>query len=232
MSSTGGPMNRPHNPLTFADIDQTQLNTSDGAFAAMSGPHISVTADQVHAAGEVWSSALWEVRGKLITRLGWAEGNRRVLQYVTDGMKLAPIGPTFLTERDAILAAALMTGDDVADIWAGFAIRGMGASASIQNPGSGGGNARVTEAFDLPNLAQAPAITITDAAGNNNGFPDPGEPILVQVPLTNATGRTATAVTAQIVGGGTGNYGTIGHNASATQSISFTVPANTLCGST
>src|SRR5688572_11563962 len=154
MSSTGGPMNRPHNPLTFADIDQTQLNTSDGAFAAMSGPHISVTADQVHAAGEVWNSALWEVRGKLIARLGWAEGNRRVLQYVTDGMKLAPIGPTFLTERDAILAAALMTGDDVADIWAGFAIRGMGASASIQNPGSGGGNARVTEAFDLPNLAQ------------------------------------------------------------------------------
>jgi hypothetical protein len=62
MASTGGPMNRPHNPMTFADIDATRANTTDGAFAAMAGPHISTTADQVHAAGEVWSSALWEVR--------------------------------------------------------------------------------------------------------------------------------------------------------------------------
>jgi hypothetical protein len=137
MSSTGGPLNRPHNPMTFADVDSTQANTSDGAFAAMAGPHISTTVDQVHAAGEVWSSALWEVRAKFVTRQGWLDGNRRVLQFVTDGMKLAPLGPTFLTERDAILAAAVMggTGADVGDIWAGFAIRGMGFSSSIQNPG-------------------------------------------------------------------------------------------------
>jgi hypothetical protein len=30
---TGGPGNLPHNPLTFADADQTQLNLSDGAYA-------------------------------------------------------------------------------------------------------------------------------------------------------------------------------------------------------
>ena len=75
----------------------------------------------------------------MVTRLGWADGNRKALQLVTDGMKLAPLGPTFLTERDAILAAAVMsgTGADLSDIWSGFAIRGMGFSSSIQNAGTG-----------------------------------------------------------------------------------------------
>jgi hypothetical protein len=48
MSFTGGPNNRPHNPLTFADIDGTQLNISDGAFAPRGGG----ASDQVHNAGE------------------------------------------------------------------------------------------------------------------------------------------------------------------------------------
>src|SRR5690606_7110068 len=170
MSFTGGASNRPHNPMTFADIDATQRNTSDGAFAAMSGPHISTIADQVHAAGEVWSSALWEVRCLMVERSGWAVGNTAVLQFVTDGMKLAPLGPTFLQERDAIIAAAQAggTGDDVTDIWNGFAIRGMGYSARITNPGSGGNDARVVEAFDLPNLFQAPAFTVNDSAGDGD----------------------------------------------------------------
>ncbi|MGB7202776.1 MAG: M36 family metallopeptidase [Pyrinomonadaceae bacterium] len=229
MSFTGGPSNRPHNPLTFADIDGTQINTSDGAFPPRGGG----SADQVHNAGEVWSSALWEVRAKYVARLGWEVGNRRWLQFVTDGMKLAPLGPTFLTERDAIIAAALASGTaaDVADAWAGFAIRGMGFSASIQNVGSGTGDARVTQAFDLPNLLQTPAATISDSSGDNDGFPEPGESISVNVPLTNNTGNSATGTTAQIVGGGSANYGTIANAQTVTQGISYTVPPNTPCGS-
>jgi hypothetical protein len=233
MAFTGGPGNRPHNPMTFADVDATRANTTDGAFAAMAGPHISTTADQVHAAGEVWSSALWEVRGKLVTRLGWLDGNRRTLQFVTDGMKLAPLGPTFLTERDAIVAAAQMsgTGADVNDIWAGFAIRGMGFSASFQNVGTGAGDARVTEGFDLPNLLQTPAFSVSDATGNNNGFPEPGESVVLTVPLSNSTGNTATGVTGQIVGGGSANYGTIANNATVTQTMTYTIPSGAVCGS-
>ncbi len=176
---TGGPNNRPHNPLTFADADSTKINISDGAYPR--GPFGSSTADAVHNLGEIWSSALWEVRAKLVTRLGWEIGNRKTLQLVTDGMKLAPLGPSFLTERDAILAAAQASSDapnaavDVADVWSGFALRGLGASASIQVPGSGTGDTRVTEAFDLPNLFQSPNLTISDTGvGNGNGFPEPG----------------------------------------------------------
>ncbi len=229
MSFTGGPNNRPHNPMTFADVDGTQLNISDGAFAPSGGG----AADQVHNAGEVWSSALWEVRAKYIARLGWAAGNRRALQHITDGMKLAPLGPTFLTERDAIVAAAIAGGDaaDVADQWSGFAVRGMGFSASIQNPGTGTGTARVTEAFDLPNLLQTPTFTVSDAPGDNDGFPEPGEQVTITLPLTNNTGNPATSVSVQLVGGGSANYGTIANAQTLAQQISYTIPAATACGS-
>jgi hypothetical protein len=233
LSSTGGPNNRPHNPMTFKDIDQTQMDLTDGAFAPMAGPHISTAADQVHAAGEVWSSMLWEIRCKMVDRLGTDAGNRRVLQVVTDGMKLAPLGPTFITERDAILAGVLAsgTGGDVADTWAGFAARGLGVSASIQANGTGNGSARVTEATDLPNLQQTPDISVSDTIGDNDGYAEPGEPVTLLVPLFNLTGREATGTTVTIPGVGVLNYDNIGHNIAASQQINYTIPAATPCGS-
>ncbi|MGH9821557.1 MAG: M36 family metallopeptidase, partial [Pyrinomonadaceae bacterium] len=186
----------------------------------------------------VWCSALWEVRGRFVARLGWDVGNRKVLQIVTDGMKLAPpIAPTFLSERDAIVAAAQagaapgQASADVADVWAGFAARGIGASATIQNIGTGAGDTRVTEAFDLPNLTQTPAFTVSDAPGNGNGFPESGERLTLTVPLSNNTGITATGVTLQLVGGDSANYGTINNGSTVSQTVGFTVPAATQCGS-
>ena len=43
--------------------------------------------------------------------------------------------------------------------------------------GTGANNTRVTEAFDLPNLVQTPIFTVSDATGDNDGFPEPGEPL-------------------------------------------------------
>ncbi|MBL8182362.1 MAG: M36 family metallopeptidase [Blastocatellia bacterium] len=227
---------RPHNPLTFADVDQTQLNVNDGAFGR--GPFGSTTADQVHNLGEIWSSMLWEVRARLIARLGWQVGNRKALQLVTDGMKLSPLGPNFLNSRDAILAAAQASSvapeaaADVADVWAGFAVRGLGLSASIQNVGTGSGNARVTEAFNSPNLTQAPNFTVSDPIGFPNGYPDIGETVTLNIPLSNFTGNTATNVTLQIPGNGSANYGTISNGATVIMPVNYTVPANATCGST
>ena len=222
-SSTGGPNNRPHNPLTFADLDETKQDLSDGAFA----PAFTGIGDEVHNAGEIWNAALWEVRAKFIQRRGWDPGNRRWLQFVTDGMKLAPPSPTFISERDAIISAALAGGTaaDVEDIWAGFAIRGIGAGASIQSVGGdNSGQTRVTESFDLPNLVQTPELTVT-------GNVQPGEQVTFTIPLSNLTGKTATGVTLQIVGGASANFGTIDHGASSTQQVNFTIPLNTPCGS-
>ena len=236
MSSLGGPNNRPHNPLTFADTDSTQFNVGDGAFGR--GPFGSGTADQVHNLGEIWSSALWEVRAKFITRLGWATGNRRVLQYVTDGMKLAPLSPTFLQERDAIIAAAQASlpspqaNDDVVDVWEGFRIRGLGFNAAINTSGSGSSDTRVAEAFDMPNVSPVLSdFTVSDIAGDNDGFPEPGETLTLKIPLNNNTGANAADVTLQVIGGNSVNYGTILNNSSVSRQVSFIVPADTPCGS-
>src|SRR5262249_37740544 len=56
--STVGPNGRPHNPLTFADIDPGRIDLTDGAFPR--GPGGSIDAFEVHNVGEVWCAALWE----------------------------------------------------------------------------------------------------------------------------------------------------------------------------
>ncbi len=162
-----GPNGKPHDPLTFADIDQTQINLTDGAFPPSPRP-ISATADQVHNMGEVWSGALFEVRARFITRLGFAIGNQRILQFVTDGMKLDPANPTLLQGRDALLAAVIAGGGtpaDIADIWAGFAARGMGVLAKVIEPGglSGSGSTRVFENYSIPGNT-VPTFSINDVS--------------------------------------------------------------------
>jgi uncharacterized repeat protein (TIGR01451 family) len=88
----------------------------------------------------------------------------------------------------------------------------------------------VVEAFDVPNL-NVNAVTFTDAGGNGNGFADPGETIALTVPLANPfCGTPANTTTAAVTGGGTGNYGTIAAGTAGSQIISYTVPANTPCG--
>lgn len=243
-----GPNGKPHNPFTFkyvnADCDTNIGTTSTNPNSAYPrNPVVSTSSgtqacDQVHNLGEIWSSALWEVRNRMVTRLGWAAGTPRVLQVVTDGMKLAPIGPTFLQERDAIIAAAAAlplapeATADVGDVREGFRVRGMGFSASIQNAGTGANNTAVTEAFDVPNAIFSNPITVSDSTGDNDGFPEPGELLSVSVPITNNSGSgTINTVQGSITGGGTASYGNIADGATVTRQISYTVPAGAVCGS-
>ncbi|MBK9164821.1 MAG: M36 family metallopeptidase [Acidobacteria bacterium] len=226
---TGGVNNKPHNAYRFSDINAgcaTRFTNADFAFGR--GPIGSATCDQVHNIGEIWSSILWEVRHRMITRLGWAEGNRKTLQWVTDGMKLAPIGPTLLTERDAILAAvqASGTGADVADFWAGFAARGLGFDATIISASP----ANVTDGFNLPNAFITDPFSVSDSTGDNDGFPEPGENVQLSVAVTNTTGQTVTNVSVAVTGGATVNFGTINNGQTVTQNIPYTVPGDAVCG--
>ncbi len=162
----GGPSSRPFNPLTFADADFTDFNISNGAYPR--GPFGSAIVDAVHNLGEIWASGLFEVRARLIARHGFALGNQRTLQFVTDGMKLDPASPTFLEARDSILAAATAGGAsaaEIGDIWAGFAARGMGVFATIENTGGAAGNntTRVTESFNAPGDS-LPTFSIDDVS--------------------------------------------------------------------
>jgi hypothetical protein len=226
LAFTGGPNNRPHNPLTYADIDPAQMNLSNGAFA----PAFPGSATAVHDGGEIWSSMMWEVRARIVQRLGAEAGNRRVLQLAMDGMKVSPSNPTMIQERNAIIAAAQANGhsSDVADIWAGFAVRGMGFSAT--NPT---GNT-VTEGYDLPNVLLAETgFSVADPSpgGDNDGFAEPGETVQLTVPVINNTGSTVTNVVAMVTGGGSANYGTLTNGQTVNRQIAYTVPGNSPCGS-
>lgn len=183
-----GPNGLPHNPLTFRYLN-TNCNTLIGSqFISPNSAHPRnpvfgqshtvngnpIPCDQVHRAGEIWASALWEIRGKFVARLGWKEGNRRILKIVTEAMKFSPLNPTFLQARDAVIVAAKFNGElaDVADAWEGFRLRGMGANASIQNIGEDDNtDAAVTENFDAPQILVNPspaAFNFTATAGGAN----------------------------------------------------------------
>jgi hypothetical protein len=240
MAATGGPNNKPFNPMTFKYINSncdtfigTTASTTTAAFPRSPVIATSGSCDQVHNAGEVWASALWEVRTLMVTRLGFVNGSRKTLQLVTDGMKLAPLNPTFLQERDAIIAAAAASplapeaSADVADVREGFRIRGMGFSASVQVVSP----AAVTEAFDQANVIMTDPFSVSDSPGDNDGIPEPGEPVLLSVAVTNSTGATVNNVTANVTGGGSANYGNIADGATVTRQLAFTVPAAAPCGS-
>jgi subtilisin-like proprotein convertase family protein len=202
------------NPQTFADIDPTQINNADGAIPP--SPISNNNTFSVHNIGEIWASMLWEGRANMIARLGGQAGNQRMLQVVTDGMKLTPSTPTFVQGRDAILQAACagFGGAEEFDLWRGFAKRGLGAGASAPASTTTTG---VVESFDLP-LGAGTVARNDSAGGNGNGFIDPGEIVALTIPamndfncvgLTGVTGNLSSATAGVTVIQGSGIYGAI-----------------------
>ncbi|HEX8186415.1 MAG TPA: M36 family metallopeptidase, partial [Blastocatellia bacterium] len=222
-----GPNGKPHNPLTLADTNVNTIDLTDGAFPrGIFGAGGRAGAVAVHNVGEVWCMTLLEVRARLITRLGYEVGNQRMLQLVTDAMKLDPVNPTLIDGRNALLAAdiASFNSEDVLDIWAGFATRGIGFGATMSII-----NVNGKESFDYP-IPGMGTTSFTDAACNSDGKADPGEVLTLTIPLTNPLGVAITNVSASVAGGGTATYGTINPGQTVSQNISFQVPASAVCG--
>ena len=94
----------------------------------------------VHSIGFVWATMLWDLNWEYVAKYGYASdvtsgttsGSARVLQLVTDALKLQACNPTFIDGRNAILTAELATtqGADRCMIWRTFAKRGLGNNAS------------------------------------------------------------------------------------------------------
>lgn len=123
---------------------------------------------EVHATGEIWCSALWDMTWNIIqqhnaitpdlfnsTETG---GNIIAMNLVITGMKLQPCSPGFLDARNAILAAdSILYGyQHKCAIWNAFARRGMGYSA-VQGLSTSATDQ--TAAFDLPS-----GVTISRSA--------------------------------------------------------------------
>ncbi len=122
------------NPLTFQHI-------SNGVPLPV-GPHYAFGANgannaEVHNAGEVWASMLWESYAALLRdtlgpapRLTFDEARDRMLGYIVAAYKLTPNAPTLLEARDALFAAAYANDPvDFALFCQAFARRGAGIRA-------------------------------------------------------------------------------------------------------
>jgi hypothetical protein len=133
-----------------------------------------------HQAGEIWGETLWDLRGVL--------GSSVTEAIVTQGMRLSPTEPTFLEERDAILAAdhQLFPGaDHSAQIWEVFANRGMGTNASSPTKDT------VVEGFDRPPPSGSPP---GGQPPPPSGSTHPAAPVL-KLPRSGSRGRVRLTVT-------------------------------------
>ncbi|HEX8298982.1 MAG TPA: M36 family metallopeptidase, partial [Rubricoccaceae bacterium] len=139
-----------------------------------------------HGIGFAWATILWEVTWDMIDAHGFnanlynasgTAGNQMMLNLVTEGLKLTPCNPGFVSGRDAILAADAALYPDAANpgrgrhyatLWSAFARRGLGFSAS---QGLTSSNADNTEAFDTPlpsavaSIVSSPISVLRPAGG-------------------------------------------------------------------
>ncbi len=95
-----------------------------------------------HSLGEIWCATLWDMTWNIIQQegiinpniynLAGGGGNNIALKLVTEGLKLQPCSPGFISGRDAIIQADinLYGGVHVCAIKEAFRRRGMGDGAS------------------------------------------------------------------------------------------------------
>jgi extracellular elastinolytic metalloproteinase len=134
------------NPLTFKHIS--------GSVVLPMGPPRNPNAggpnNEEHNAGEVWCTLLWDVFVNLVAKHQHEEAEKRMLTYVIGGLKLTPLRPTFTQARDGIITAvSALNPEDLPEVWAGFAKRGMGVDA-VPPPSSSTSLAGVVESFSTP----------------------------------------------------------------------------------
>lgn len=151
--------NMEFNALTFKHIqDQVALPDTHPLNSSEFGQGGGFNAE-VHAAGEIWASVLWESYVALLNREGksFDESQGQMLDYIVASMKITPSSPTFTEARDTLLAVAIAHDmDDYTLIRAAFAKRGMGPAAvspDRNDPGFDGtaesqGHAGVVEDFN------------------------------------------------------------------------------------
>ncbi|MGE5827982.1 MAG: M36 family metallopeptidase [Micromonosporaceae bacterium] len=100
---------------------------------------------EVHNDGEIWATALWDLRELMIARYG-GPGRPRAERLALDGMRSTPSSADFLDGRDGILTRDAAAGSpDRCLIWAAFTRTGMGVSATVA-----ANQTTVTEATDVP----------------------------------------------------------------------------------
>lgn len=122
------------------------FSINDYTYADTNGMEIEEDSEivpDVHRIGFVWATMLWDLHWQYAAKYGYSSdvtsnkssGSARVLQLVTDALKLQTCNPTFIDGRNAILSVEMLTtkGEDRCMIWKTFAKRGLGLNALAGN---------------------------------------------------------------------------------------------------
>lgn len=183
-------------PLTFKHIQNgVALPTTapisfgeDGSFNA-----------QVHSAGEVWASMLWECYVGLARdgRYTLPDAQARMRRYLVASLEATPVDPTLLEARDALFAVAYATdAKDFQTFFDAFARRGAGAGAKGP-PKDSASNAGVVESFTSGAALEVVSATLDDdvLSCDRDGILDDGEIGSLTVLVKNVGSKTLDGAT-------------------------------------
>ncbi len=210
---------------TGAGIRPARYSTSFGVNNYTYASTNNTSLSQPHGIGFVWCTMLWEMTWELIGVYGLdpdiyngTGGNNIAMQLVIDGLKLTPCNPGFVDGRDAILLADQINngGANQAYIWAAFARRGLGASAT---QGSTSNRTDQTEAYDTPVPNNVGVASIVAPATELFSCPGLTTPVVVQIRNSGSQPQSNFPVSYSVNGGApvTETFtGTIGSGALAT----------------
>ncbi|MFY2561769.1 M36 family metallopeptidase [Corallococcus terminator] len=164
---------------------------------------------EMHNAGEVWASMLFdgylallqESRGASPRIPSFAEAQRRMARYVVAGMEAAPMDATFTEQRDALLmAVATEDLEDMLLLAQAFAQRGAG-SCAVAPPRDSVSFSELVEAQDVQSDLRVESVQLREgrrSCDKDDGVLDAAEVGDIVVKLVNhgpaaATGASVSA---------------------------------------
>jgi len=193
---------------------------------------------EVHSAGEVWATMLWECYVSLLKAHEFPVAQDRMKRYLVAAYKATPSQPTFLEARDAVLAAA--AANDPADyqrFLAAFARRGAGFGAKVP-PRESFDLIGVVESYQSGATLEVVSVKLDDSVTgcDKDGVLDAGETGRLLVTVRNVgdaaiSGFSATAafngssegVVAAFESGETLSFPAIGRGEMVTASVPVTL---------
>lgn len=180
-------------PLTFKHITSGQALPADVPIS----PTTSGDNAEVHAAGEIWASMLFEGYVALLKesqgpspRYTFDQARRQMSDYVEGGLQLAPADPTYTEQRDALLAAAAAQDTQDAKLLAqAFARRGAGTCA-VSPARDSTDFSGVVEDFTVRPVLRLESVQADDSvrACDPDGVLDAGERGKLHLVLSNRGG--------------------------------------------
>ena len=173
------------NALSLRHIADGEALPQTHPLGSAGGPN-----SEVHNAGEVWATMMWEVYVALHEAhpgLQFEEVHRMMGDYMVAGMMLAPVDPTYTEMRDALLLAVhAADADDFLVVAGAFAKRGAG-SCAVSPPRNSIDFIGVQEDLELRAAGSVVGVTLTDSplSCDADGVVDVGELGLLSVEIFN-----------------------------------------------